>query len=79
RKACPQKSFDKKIYSADTYAQNILPGREGVFSRQVCNRQMEADNEAAQEQLMDDFKEPIKIIKYCRRCELSCPVGKPFM
>ena len=79
RKACPQKAFDEKIYSADEYGQNILPGREGVYSRPVCNQQMEADNEVAREQLVDGFERPIKIIKYCRHCELACPVGKPFV
>lgn len=79
RKACPQKAFDHKIYSVDIYGQDILPGREGVFSRPACNRQMEADNETAKEQLANGFKQPIKIIKYCRRCELACPVGKPFV
>jgi epoxyqueuosine reductase len=39
---------------------------------------MESDNEAAHAQLVDGFKQPIKIIKYCRQCELACPVGKPF-
>ncbi len=79
RKACPQKAFDEKIYSADDYGQNFLPGREGVYSRPVCNRQMEVDNEVSQEQFVDGFESPIKIIKYCRLCELACPVGKPFV
>jgi epoxyqueuosine reductase len=78
RKACPQKAFGNKIYSANDYGQNILPGREGVYSRPACNQQMESDNEAAHAQLVDGFKQPIKIIKYCRQCELACPVGKPF-
>jgi epoxyqueuosine reductase len=39
--------------------------------------QMEQDNDAAKEQRVDGFDDPVKIIKYCRRCELACPVGKP--
>ena len=77
RKACPQHAFDNKIYSEDEYGQKILPGRDGLFSRSVCNKQMDVDNEVAEEQVVEGFDDPIKIIKYCRRCELACPVGKP--
>jgi len=77
RKACPQNSFGKKIYSAGKYGQKILPGRDGTFSRPNCNQQMDRDNEVAKEQDVEGFDEPIKLIKYCRLCELSCPVGKP--
>ena len=77
RKACPQHAFDNKIYSEEDYGQKILPGRDGVFSRPVCNKQMDMDNEVAIEQKIEGFDDPIKVIKYCRRCELSCPVGKP--
>lgn len=77
RKACPQNAFGKTMYTADEYQQEKLPGRDGSFSRPVCNLQMDNDNEVAKEQIVDGFDNPIKIIKYCRRCELSCPVGKP--
>ena len=77
RKACPQKVFDKIIYAAENYGQDILPGRDGRFSRPVCNVQMELDNDAATEQNVEGFDTPVKIIKYCRQCELACPVGKP--
>ena len=78
RKACPQHAFDNKIYSEEDYGQTILPGQNGVYSRPVCNKQMDVDNEVAVEQKIEGFDYPIKVIKYCRRCELSCPVGKPF-
>jgi epoxyqueuosine reductase len=77
RKACPQQAFDNKIYSEGEYGQTILPGRDGVFSRPVCNQQMDVDYEVAKEQDVEGFDDPIKIIKYCRRCELACPVGRP--
>ena len=77
RKACPQRAFDTQIYASKDYAQRILPGRDGSYARPVCNNQMDKDIEVAREQTVDGFEEPIKIIKYCRRCELSCPVGKP--
>ncbi len=76
RKACPQQAFDTNIYSEAEYGQMMLPGRNGVFSRPVCNKQMDVDNEVAREQAVEGFDDPIKIIKYCRRCELACPVGK---
>lgn len=77
RKACPQHSFDKQLYTTDDYGQKILPGRDGKFARPVCNGQMDIDNETAVEQDVEGFDNPVKVIKYCRRCELACPVGKP--
>ncbi len=76
RKACPRKTFGDKIYDSRDYGQEILPGRDGSFSRPLCNGQMEADNAVAQEEIVEGFDDPVKIIKYCRNCELACPVGK---
>ena len=76
RKACPQHAFDNQVYTTDTYGQEILPGRDGSFSRPVCNIQMELDNNNAKKEEVEGFDKPIKIIKYCRKCELACPVGK---
>jgi epoxyqueuosine reductase len=76
RRACPQKAFGRQVYAAKDYGQDILPGRDGHFSRPTCNVQMEIDNDVAREATVDGFDEPIKIIKYCRKCELACPVGK---
>jgi epoxyqueuosine reductase len=78
RKACPQHAFDKEICSSNTYHLQLLPGRDGNFSRPMCNLKMDKDNSVAQEQEVDGFDNPIKVIKYCRRCELACPIGKPF-
>ncbi len=75
RRACPQKAFDKRQYTVEDYGQAILPGRDGHYSRPVCNVQMEQDNDTAETQPVDGFEDPVKIIKYCRRCELACPVG----
>jgi len=76
RKACPQKASAEKLYSAADYGQEILPGRNGVFSRQACNNQMLIDNEVAKEQTVDGFEKPVKIIRYCRCCDVACPIGK---
>lgn len=55
----------------------VLPGRDGRFSRPLCNIQMEVDEDEAREEDVEGFDRPVEIIKYCRRCELACPVGKP--
>ncbi|MDT8377645.1 MAG: epoxyqueuosine reductase [Desulfotignum sp.] len=78
RRVCPQKAFDKRQYTVEAYGQPILPGRDGHYSRPICNVQMEQDNDMATEQPVKGVDNPVKIIKYCRRCELACPVGKPF-
>jgi epoxyqueuosine reductase len=75
RAACPQQAFAKRIYSSRDYGQGRLPGRIGVFSRPACNLQMEADTAAGVEQPVDGFETPVRVIQYCRACELSCPVG----
>jgi len=76
RKACPQNAFGETIYQAKDYNQDILPGRDGNFNRPTCNVQMEKDNNDAVEQDIDGFEQPVKVIKYCRKCEQACPVGK---
>ena len=76
RKACPQQAFAKTVYSVANYQQHILPGRDGNYARPVCNQQMDKNIQDGQEETVDGFDKPVKIIKYCRRCELSCPVGK---
>ena len=76
RRACPQKAFDNQVYTAEAYGQAHLPGRGGEYSRPVCNGQMQKDIDAAMEQTVEGFEDPIKVIKYCRNCEMACPVGK---
>lgn len=76
RRACPQGAFNNQIYKTEDYGQKRLPGRIGVYSRPVCKIQMELDNDMAKEQIVEGFDEPVKIIKHCRKCELSCPVGR---
>ncbi len=76
QKACPQGALSEKI-SYPSVSLYDLPGRDGSYSRPLCHIQMEIDKKEAQEQTMDGFDDPVKLIKYCRRCELSCPVGRP--
>jgi len=76
RRACPQGAFNKQLYKTEDFHQDLLPGRTGVFSRPTCNIQMEVDNDVAREEDVEGFDAPIKLIKYCRRCELACPVAR---
>lgn len=76
RRACPQNAFDSRMYTAEAYGQERLPGRIGNYSRPACNVQMQKDIDAAREQAVEGFEDPIKVIKYCRNCEMACPVGK---
>jgi epoxyqueuosine reductase len=64
REACPVKAFQSTVYSADALGQSILPGINGTYDRVTCNVKMEKD-----------IEEAVSCVKYCRRCELSCPVG----
>ena len=75
RKACPQAAFAERIYFSKEYGQNELPGRSGVYNRLVCNLQMVIDESDSEEVKTDNRENPKKQIKYCRKCELACPVG----
>jgi epoxyqueuosine reductase len=79
-RACPQGAFDQQIYDPASRGPRRLPerlpGRTGHFSRAACNIQMEADiRNAVERSRSADGTDRVKIIKYCRVCELSCPVG----
>ncbi len=75
RKACPQKAFEQTVYQSKNYNLDFLPGRDGNFSRPLCNLQMDVDTDDAKKQRIKGFENPVKVIKYCRKCELVCPVG----
>ena len=59
QKACPVKAFP-----------------QGKYSRLICNKQMNADvvNQAPDGDIGLNGKRNL-VVKYCRACELSCPVG----
>lgn len=76
RKTCPRKAFDKNLYPSELYDQDILPARDGGYARPTCNQQMQKNIDSAREETADGFEQPVKIIKYCRNCEMGCPVGK---
>ena len=59
QKACPMKAFS-----------------QGKYSRQICRKQIntDAENKAPDGEIGENGKRNL-VIKYCRACELSCPVG----
>jgi len=76
QRVCPQKAFERNIYSEKQFGLTMLPVRTGVYSRHLCNVQMERDDENSEKIVVEGQDKPGKLVKYCRRCELACPVGK---
>ena len=75
-KACPRNAFQCKIYSKEKLGLDHLPGRTGTYSRDLCNKQMKADLSGSESVAESDLDQTDRRIKYCRRCELECPVGR---
>jgi epoxyqueuosine reductase len=50
--------------------------RSGAYDRDICDLQMAEDED--KEILLDlpGRDEPVRLRKYCRECDLACPVGK---
>ena len=65
--------------SCDMPCRQVCPQdafRNGSYSRALCNEQMEIDR-ATRVIVKEEKKDlPSEYIKYCRACELACPVGK---
>lgn len=76
RKVCPQKAFQNKIPIENPFKLNELPGRTGVYSRPLCKDQMEIDRENANGTENERQSRSVRIVKCCRLCETSCPIGK---
>ena len=59
QKACPMKAFP-----------------QGKYNKSICFKQMNVDmeNEVPEGEMSENGKRNM-VIKYCRACELSCPVG----
>ena len=84
RKACPQNVFKEIILSSVETGMSTLPGRNGCFSRAKCMIQIDKDAKDSGVDVevqwnsgvdIEDLFERDRLIKYCRRCELTCPVG----
>lgn len=73
RRVCPEKAMAKKAPAFESIDASVkLPARDGAYDRSVCNIRMEKD---ISESGKDGFSERTPV-KYCRKCELVCPVGK---
>jgi epoxyqueuosine reductase len=70
---CCRTAFDDPVYGAEKLSQPDLPGRDGHYSRDRCDLQMEQDIANQEELPGDDGPQPC--VKYCRLCEFACPVG----
>jgi epoxyqueuosine reductase len=89
RKACPQGAFAKVVLSPAEAGIDALPGRDGSFSRARSFVQMEQDVASSGVEVDDGFLSETRLprkaaegelqakgrIKWCRRCELACPVA----
>lgn len=73
RKVCPENAMDEKasIFRSIEFPES-LPGRDGTYNRALCNVRMEKD--VTESSKNNDGRQTT--IKYCRRCEFICPVGK---
>jgi epoxyqueuosine reductase len=73
RNVCPENAMNEKapIFQLNDFSES-LPGRDGVYSRDRCNVRMEKDVVNCSKNIYN--KQPV--VKYCRRCEFACPVGK---
>lgn len=85
RTACPQSAFDMRVHSSVEIGMTSLPGRDGQYSRAKCMSQIDRDELtsgiAIDEEHMAGVDGEEKShrqdrIKYCRKCEFACPVGK---
>jgi epoxyqueuosine reductase len=73
RNVCPESAMDEKapIFKSIDFSER-LPARDGTYNRELCNLRMEKD--VIEGSKNNYGRQPM--IKYCRRCEFICPVGK---
>ena len=73
RKVCPENAMAEKapVFKSIEFSKN-LPGRDGAYNRELCNVRMEKDVSESTKNIFGN-QTPIK---YCRKCEFVCPVGK---
>jgi epoxyqueuosine reductase len=72
RKVCPEKALDRKSPVFESMdGSTPLPARDGAYQREICNIRMEKDiSESEQSHTVG------APVKYCRQCEMVCPVGR---
>lgn len=73
RRVCPEKAMAGKAPAFRSIAfSGHLPGRDGWYNRELCNVRMKKDVAAGSQNTSNEKP----AIRYCRRCEFVCPVGK---
>jgi len=73
RKVCPEQAMEQKATVFSSLADcPDLPARDGAYDRHLCNIRMEKDIAESRESRSG---KPAAV-KYCRKCEFVCPVGK---
>ncbi len=76
RKACPTNAFGKAVHSPVDMGMVTLPGKNGFYDRKTCQLETEKNVADKEDIELDGYKGKVVAIKFCRRCEISCPVGK---
>lgn len=76
RTVCPRQAFQQKIEIANPLNLKELPARSGVYSRALCMGQMVFDRENAATNENENPDNRLKVVKCCRMCETSCPIGR---
>lgn len=73
RRVCTENAMNEKstIFESIDVSVN-LPARDGNYNRDLCNERMEKDILEASKNNPGEQS----LIKYCRKCEFVCPVGK---
>lgn len=75
--SCPNRAFKKLVLTKEQTGEAHLPGRDGFYCRENCAQIMQKNEDEAELDFVPEIShDPIPIIKYCRNCEISCPIGK---
>jgi epoxyqueuosine reductase len=76
RQVCPRNAFGDTAHSPIEMGMVTLPGKDGWYDRETCRPETEKNIEDKEMIQLDGREEPAGVIKFCRLCEQSCPVGK---
>ncbi len=73
RRVCPEAAMAEKAPIFDAIDAPVdLPARDGAYNRESCNVRMEKDIAESKAEGSGEGA----LIRYCRKCELACPVGR---
>lgn len=72
RSLCPECALDGTGVDGELGQVIGLPGRDGAYLRDHCDRRMRKDDKKGGLNAAGQFVP----VTYCRRCEFACPVGR---